>query len=112
MWKDYFPGVSCIIFVVDAEDRERFEEAKKELNGLLTCEELAGVPFLILGNKIDKGRTASEAELKAALGLHGETTGKDPRVPINGRRPLELFMCSVVKRSGYGEGIRWISSFL
>ena len=112
VWKDYFPGVSCIIFVVDAQDRIRFDEAKKELNGLLTCEELAGVPFLVLGNKIDAGRAASEAELRVALGLQGETTGKDPNVPVSGRRPLELFMCSVVKRSGYGEGIRWMSSFI
>jgi len=114
VWKDYFPGVSCVIFVVDAHDHERFEEAKKELNGLLTCDELQGVPFLILGNKIDMGRTVSELELRAALGLHGEVTGKDVKSlrELNGRRPLELFMCSVVKRSGYGEGIRWISSFL
>ena len=47
VWKDYFPGVSCIIFIVDAHDRDRFEEARKELNGLLSCEELQGVPFLV-----------------------------------------------------------------
>ena len=113
VWKDYFPGVSCIIFIVDAHDRDRFEEARKELNGLLSCEELQGVPFLVLGNKIDMGRSASEAEVRASLGLQGETTGKEAkRSDLGGRRPLELFMCSIVKRSGYGEGIRWVSSYL
>ena len=109
------------------------------------------MPFLVLGNKIDLGRAASEDELRVELGLHQLTTGKVRRaraiccclllllllllllscgcscstghrhpatrqmprpvraqgkVALNGIRPMELFMCSVVKRAGYGEGAR------
>jgi hypothetical protein len=46
------------------------------LQSLLTTEVLAGVPFLILGNKIDLPLAASEQQLRDALGLH-ETTGKE-----------------------------------
>ena len=99
------------MYLVDAHDRERFCESKKELDQLLTVDELADVPFLILGNKIDLGRAASEDELRVELGLQHLTTGKD-KVALNGIRPMQLFMCSVVKRAGYGEGFRWLSNYI
>lgn len=112
VWKDYFPAVDAIVFLVDACDRERFEESKGELDKLLSCEELQGIPFLVLGNKIDARHAASERELRVALNLI-QTTGKDTKkADLAGSRPLELFMCSVVKRNGFGHGFRWLTAYM
>ncbi|KAJ1509133.1 COPII coat GTPase, partial [Coelomomyces lativittatus] len=78
---------------------------------LLSFEPLNNVPFLILGNKIDAPGAVSEETLRYCLGLH-QTTGKN-KVPLPpNTRPIELFMCSIVLKQGYGEGFRWMSEYI
>ncbi len=74
-------------------------------------DELANVPFLVLGNKIDLGSAPSEEDLRYQLGLY-ETYGKEKADKSPTIRPIELYMCSVVRKMGYGDGFKWLSQFL
>lgn len=113
VWKDYYAKVDAIVFLVDSYDKDRFPEAKKELDGLLSDDSLATVPFLVLGNKIDYPSAASEEELRHCLGLTNYTTGKGKvNLSDSNMRPIEVFMCSVVRRMGYGEGFRWLNQYI
>lgn len=78
---------------------------------MLAIEELQKTPFLVLGNKIDAPGAVSEEELRYQLGLM-HTTGKGSvKLPDN-VRPIELYMCSVVCRQGYGPGTPPLSPLL
>jgi len=113
VWKDYFPAVDAIVFLVDVADLQRLNEAKIELESLLDDEQVSSCPVLVLGNKIDKQTAISEEQLKATLGIYGLTTGKGqvPRTEL-ATRPIEVYMCSVLKRQGYGEGFRWLAQYI
>ncbi|VAI28476.1 unnamed protein product [Triticum turgidum subsp. durum] len=127
VWKDYYAKmlllpqngfvqyyeVDAVVYLVDAYDKERFAESKKELDALLSDDSLATVPFLILGNKIDIPYAASEEELRYRMGLSNFTTGKGKvSLSESNVRPLEVFMCSIVRKMGYGEGFKWMSQYI
>ncbi len=100
--------VKAIIFLVDATDRSKFPQARAELHQLLETKELARVLIAVLGNKADDLHAVSRRELVLEL---------DPKLALVQntyymRRPVRLFRCSVVRRDGYVEPLRWASDYL
>uniref|UniRef100_A0A915LTU0 small monomeric GTPase n=1 Tax=Meloidogyne javanica TaxID=6303 RepID=A0A915LTU0_MELJA len=111
VWKSYFPALDAIVFLVDVADLERIQEAREELWSLMQDEQVSSAPILVLGNKIDKVNALGEDQLKYYLGIQQYCTGNVSRADL-ATRPLEVFMCSVLRRQGYGEGFRWLSQYL
>lgn len=53
LWKHYFDSINAIIYVVDSTDKERITKARDEMHRITKDPALAGVPYLIMLNKID-----------------------------------------------------------
>jgi GTP-binding protein SAR1 len=97
--------------VVDAANPERFSEAAHELEGLKNAPELAGIPFLILGNKIDLPTAVSDEQLIMNLKVGAQTPLEVPTVPHR-TQAIRVFMCSVKSKVGYADGFKWLAKFI
>ena len=90
-------------------DSKRIGESKRDLSALLTADGLINVPFLVLGNKIDKRSAVSEPELRKSLGLT-YTSGKHVSGKSDDPRAMEIFMCSVTKQVGLRDALAWLTN--
>ena len=61
VWKVYYAKVDAVVYLVDAYDKERFAESKKELDALLSDEVLADVPFLMSTSSSQNSHLVSKA---------------------------------------------------
>lgn len=101
LWRHFYKGCNALIFVIDANDRDRVEDAQEELRRLLNEDELRDWPLLVFGNKQDLPNAMSIAELSEKLCLHQ-------------LRNRCWFIQSSCATSGDGlhEGLDWLSATL
>jgi len=112
LWSEYSVGCDALVYLVDAHDTDRIGEARRELEQLLASPELEHVPVLVLGNKIDLPDSLSEQEFREGLGLT-QTTGKAEGTSVEGLpRAIEVFMCSILRNTGYQAGFRWMAQYI
>lgn len=69
LWKTYVRKSDAMIFVVDSSDEERFDEARVELDNILSCSDSNGIPILILANKQDLIESVTAVDLSQKLEL-------------------------------------------
>ncbi|XP_058510192.1 ADP-ribosylation factor 2a [Solea solea] len=101
LWRHYFQNTQGLIFVVDSNDRERVNEAREELNRMLSEDELRDAVLLVFANKQDLPNACNAAEITEKLGLPG-------------LRNRNWYIQATCATSGDGlyEGLDWLSQEL
>ncbi|XP_068452224.1 ADP-ribosylation factor-like protein 4D [Clinocottus analis] len=69
LWRSYTRRTDGLVFVVDAAEADRMEEAKAELHRISRAAENQGVPVLVLANKQDLDRAAPASEVEKLLSV-------------------------------------------
>lgn len=100
LWKFYFDSVQGLIFVIDSNDKERIETARKELVNILQEPELKNAVLLVFANKQDLPGSITCSSLAEILKL------KD----VMKHTMWNVQPCIAVKSHGIYEGLDWLSN--
>ncbi|XP_028991371.1 ADP-ribosylation factor-like protein 4D [Betta splendens] len=95
LWKSYTRRTDGIVFVVDAAEPERMEEAKVELHRISRTPENQGVPVLVLANKQDAAAALGAGEVEKLLSAH----------ELSAHTLLHVQGCSAVDGRGLQPGL-------
>ncbi|KAF2247154.1 ADP-ribosylation factor [Trematosphaeria pertusa] len=96
-WKNYFEKTDTLIWVVDATDRERIDDCRHELEGLLQEERLMGASLLVFKNKSDVPGAMTEDDVRRGLRLDSIKTHK-----------WTIMACSAMTGMNLQEGLQWV----
>jgi GTP-binding protein SAR1 len=94
-------AISAIVFVVDAADSERLEEAGYELDALIHDVQHLMVPLLVLLNKCDLPHALSSEEIVPKMELD--------RLRKDHTGPMEVFRISVLEQTGFQPAFQWVA---
>eukprot|EP00760_Papus_ankaliazontas_P006502 PhM_4_TR13066/c0_g2_i1/m.64459/K07944/ARL3; ADP-ribosylation factor-like protein 3 len=96
-WRNYYDQTGGLVFVIDAADQRRLEEAGIELHQLLEEEQLSGVPLLVYANKQDLVNASTPKDIADAMQL-----------PDLRDRAWQIQGCSAKTGNGLHEGLEWL----
>lgn len=100
LWRHYYEGAQGVIFVVDANDRDRVKDAAQELHLMLSSDSMPrDAILLVFANKQDLPNAMTATELTDKLGLYS-------------LRDRQWYIQASTATSGEGlfEGIDWLST--
>jgi GTP-binding protein SAR1 len=133
LWQDYVCEASAIMFLIDATDHARLQEAGLELdalihgdNGLDGDDVLSGVPLAIMLNKCDLENAMSNEVIADEICFEELQKSHSGRIKedqedyedlmeegqYQGRDLIRMYRMSVLRGEGYQDAFRWISTFL
>ena len=97
IWKNYYGKMHGLVFVVDAADPDRIDEAKEVLHAMLSDPSSKGKPLLIFANKQDLINATPEDEIVEQLNL---TSIRD--------RMWKIQAASAKSGDGLQDGMEWM----
>ncbi|PVF93735.1 ARF/SAR superfamily protein [Serendipita vermifera] len=98
LWRHYSPNTQGIIYVVNSADVSRMAEARDELQSIISSDELACIPLLVLANKQDLPNPWSTIKITDFLVLYN--------VPD---RDWYVQATSATQGDGVHEGLEWLT---
>mmetsp|Transcript_31326 Transcript_31326/g.55055 ORF Transcript_31326/g.55055 Transcript_31326/m.55055 type:complete len:188 (-) Transcript_31326:234-797(-) len=102
LWRHYYQNMDAVIFVVDANDGERLDIAREELEKTLGEDELRDVAVLVYANKQDLPRALSPKAIAEGLGID----------KIARQRQWHVQGSSATNGEGLIEGMSWLADTL
>mmetsp|Transcript_21570 Transcript_21570/g.29630 ORF Transcript_21570/g.29630 Transcript_21570/m.29630 type:complete len:214 (+) Transcript_21570:26-667(+) len=99
-WPEYTENINGIIYVIDSCNRDRIEESKEELFGLLESVELNDQFLLCLANCKDKQSSMTTEEIEQKMELN------------HLKIPWKIQFCDAKCSEGLEEGLKWILEVL
>jgi ADP-ribosylation factor-like protein 5B len=96
-WREYFTDTNAVIMVIDSSERERVDAVKKELETLLSHEDLREAALCVFANKQDLKGSMPAAEISDALSLHSIKT-----------HDWHIQPCCALTGDGISQGLDWI----
>ncbi|XP_038598846.1 ADP-ribosylation factor-like protein 16 [Tachyglossus aculeatus] len=100
IWSSYYGDARAIMFVMDASDPTQLSSSCAQLLGVLSAEQLATVPVLVLFNKIDLPCYMSPEEMKGLLRL--------PDIIARASQPIAIAHVSARDGTGLPQVLRWL----
>ena len=101
LWRHYYQGMSGLVFMVDSNDRDRIDEARDELQKILSQDELRELPLLVYANKRDMPNAFGMTELIDKLGLNSIRD-----------RTWDVQESVATEGKGISEGMEWLTQQL
>ncbi|KAJ1453739.1 small arf-related GTPase ARFRP1 [Pelagophyceae sp. CCMP2097] len=96
IWERYYAEAHGVVFVIDAADPARFQEAKEAFSSACAHAELLDVPILIFANKCDLEFVVKPSAVEELLSLGSRA------------QPLHLQCASALNNEGIEDGINWL----
>ncbi|CAL6060299.1 ADP-ribosylation_factor 1 [Hexamita inflata] len=106
LWKHYLFGATVLFYVIDSAERDfqRIHQTKMELIKLMSNDDLAGVPFIILFNKSDLPNSLSEEEIEDEYDFKiGEK-----QLDINSVHKVNVMRISALDPQNFTKILDWI----